>query len=62
MRPLKEEEGESCMSIVRDRLQIEPPESSLAFKSGQKNPVSLHHRESVTVVKCHVNVKIARSK
>ncbi|CAI8044875.1 Kinesin-like protein KIF23, partial [Geodia barretti] len=39
VRPLKEEEGESCMSIVRDnRLQIEPPESSLAFKSGQKNP------------------------
>ena len=28
------------MSVVRDnRLQIEPPESSLAYKSGQRNPV-----------------------
>ena len=43
VRPLNEDEDESCCNVMSDTmLQIAPPECSLAFKSGHRNAVSLH--------------------
>ena len=43
LRPLKEDEVESCAEAISDTvLQLTPPECSLAFKSGHKNGVSFH--------------------
>lgn len=40
VRPLKEDEDESCAEVVTDNtLQLTPPECSLAFKSGHFNGV-----------------------
>ena len=40
VRPLRDDEVESCVSVVKNNvLQITPPECSLAFKSGHRNPV-----------------------
>ena len=41
VRPLNEDEDESCCDVLSDTmLQIAPPECSLAFKSGHRNAVS----------------------
>lgn len=42
VRPLHEDELESCAEVLSDTvLQITPPSFSLAYKSGHRNPVSL---------------------
>ena len=42
VRPLKEDEAESCTEVIKDTLlQIKPPECSLAYKSGHRNAVSV---------------------
>ena len=41
VRPLNDDEGESCHEIISDSLiQIAPPENSLAYKAGHRNAVS----------------------
>ena len=40
LRPLKEDEIESCADVIGDtQLRLTPPECSLAFKSGHRNGV-----------------------
>ena len=40
VRPLNDDEGESCHEIISDSvIQIAPPETSLAYKAGHRNAV-----------------------
>ncbi len=42
MRPLKDDELESCVEVPEDTLlKVMPPECSIAFKNGHRNAVSL---------------------
>ena len=41
VRPLKQDENESCAEVIgMNILQLTPPECSLAYKSGHRNGVS----------------------
>ena len=41
VRPLQEDEEDSCVEVLSDSvLQVTPPESSLSFKSGHSSVVS----------------------
>lgn len=41
LRPLKQDENESCAEVKPPSvLQLTPPECSIAYKSGHYNPVS----------------------
>ena len=57
LRPLKEEEIESCAEAISDTvLQITPPECSLAYKSGHWNGVCIKAMHKTIEVAFYIHV------